>query len=283
MNQGRSLISVGFLASLTQSSSTPWTAPQASITVPSGTVPLDAPVTLSVQVPGMDLSNTRIVWEARDQLPAYGSTYTILPMNNGDQWVEAEVEWPDGRRAFAKADFQANSSSQVWIANALPANAVTATEGGDTWNWVSASPTPHSGAFAFQSAAASGEHDMSFTGSTGSMDDDQSTVGLSGNMMVASGDTLFAWVYLDPANTPTEIMVSWYDGSSWNHRAYWGTDSITWGGEVKMGALPAAGGWVQLQVPAGTVGLGGDTVSGMDFAAYGGRVTWDAIGRSSGD
>ncbi len=282
VNQARSLISVGFLASLTQSSATAWTAPQASITVPTSTVQLNAPVTLSVQVPGMSLSNARVVWEARDQLPAYGATYTILPMNNGDQWVEAEVEWPDGRRAFAKADFQATAASQVWISNALPANAVTATEGGDSWNWVSASPTPQSGSHAFQSSVASGEHDMSFTGSTGGMDDDQSTFGLGGDLVVASGDTLFAWVYLDPANTPTEIMVSWYDGSSWNHRAYWGANSITWGGGVSMGALPAAGGWVQVKVPASAVGLGGDTVSGMDFAAFGGRVTWDTIGRSSG-
>jgi hypothetical protein len=286
VNQARSLISVGFLASLTGSSATAWTAPNATITVPSAAAQLNAPVTLSVQVPGMDLSNSRIVWEARDQLPAYGPTYTISPVNNGDQWVEAEVEWPDGRRAFAEADFQAGAASQVWIDDALPANAVTATGGGDSWSWVSASPAAHSGSYAFQSGIASGEHDMSFTGSTGGMDDDVSTVGLSGSMAVGAGDTLFAWVYLDPANPPTEIMLGWYDGSSWEHRAFWGADSIAWGsdgttGRSNMGALPAAGGWVELKVPASAVGLGGAIVSGMDFAAFGGRVTWDTVGRSS--
>jgi hypothetical protein len=92
--------------------------------VPSTVGPLNAPVTLSVQVPGIDLTGARIVWEGRDQQPAFGSTYTFTPVNDGDQWAEAEVEWPDGRRAFAESDFQANSPVQVWIDDALPAGAV---------------------------------------------------------------------------------------------------------------------------------------------------------------
>ncbi len=287
VNQARSLISVGFLASLTGTSSKAWTATPATITVPSGTVPLNAPVTLSVQVPGLDLSNARIVWEARDQNPAYGSTYTISPVNNGDQWVEVEVEWPDGRRSFAASDFQANSTTQVWIDDALPANAVPGANN-DSWNWVSSSPAAHTGSRGFQTNIASGEHDLNYKGSTGGMDDDVSTLGLSGSMQVGSGDTLFAWVYIDPANPPTELMMCWYDGSSYEHRAFWGADSIAWGtagtsGRVNVGALPAAGTWVKISVPASSIGLGGDTVSGMTFAAYGGRVTWDTIGRTSGN
>ena len=38
---------------------------------------------------------------------------------------------------------------------------------------------------------------------------------------------------------------------------------------------------MKLSVPASAVGLEGSAVSGMDFSLYGGRVTWDAIGRSS--
>jgi hypothetical protein len=245
-------------------------------------------VTLTVQVPGQDLSNTRIVWEARDQVPAYGSTYTISPVNNGDQWVEVEIEWPDGRRSFAASDFQANSSSSVWIDDALPANAVPGSDGGDTWNWVSSSPTPHTGSLAFQSGIIAGEHDLNFKGATGSMDDDQSTIGRSGSMVVNAGDTLFAWVYIDPANPPTELMLCWYDGSSYEHRAFWGADTIAYGtdntaGRFNAGVLPATGQWVELSVPASAVGLEGDTVSGMTFAAFGGRVAWDTIGRSSGN
>jgi len=81
-------------------------------------------------------------------------------------------------------------------------------------------------------------------------------------------------------------MLQWNDGSSWEHRAYWGANSLGYGtdGTVSrrhMGALPATGQWVQLQVPASQVNLEGRTLSGMAFAAYNGRATWDAAGRLS--
>jgi hypothetical protein len=124
-----------------------------------------------------------------------------------------------------------------------------------------------------QTIVASGLHGVSFTGA-------------SGSMVVAKGDTLYAWVYLDPANPPTEIMVGWNDGSSWEHRAYWGANAITYGtsgsaSRYSMGALPAKGQWVKLSVPASAVGLEGSTVNGLDLALQGGRANWDAIGRSS--
>ena len=52
-----------------------------------------------------DLTGARIVWEARDQQPVFGRTFEFAPVNTGSQWIEAEVEWPDGRRAFAVATF----------------------------------------------------------------------------------------------------------------------------------------------------------------------------------
>ena len=66
---------------------------------------------------------------------------------------------------------------------------------------------------------------------------------------VRTGDTLFAYVYLDPANVPREVMLQWNDGS-WDHRAYWGANNVGWGTDGTssrryMGALPAAGGWVR--------------------------------------
>ena len=274
VNQARSFMATAFLASMTSSSGGTWAAPAATITVPSTTVPLNTALTLTVQVPGVDLTGARIVWEGRDQQPAFGSTYTVVPVNNGDQWAEVEVEWPDGRRAFAENDFQANSPVQIWIDDSLPAGAIAASDGGDSWDWVSANPAPESGDLAAQTAVVSGLHEISFTGAT------------EASMQVYTGDTLFAWVYLDSANPPSEILVAWYDGTSWEHRAYWGADTITYGnngtaGRYYAGALPATGKWVMLSIPASAVGLEGSAVSGMDFSLYNGGVTWDAIGRSS--
>jgi len=105
-------------------------------------------------------------------------------------------------------------------------------------------------------------------------------------LTVNSGDRLSSYVFLDSANPPREIMLRWFDGVSWDHRAYWGENLIAWGADgtasqLPMGGLPAAGRWVSLEVPASLVGLEGRTLSGMNFILYNGRATWDYTGKSS--
>ena len=98
----------------------------------------------------------------------------------------------------------------IWVEDAVPSGATMGSDGGDGWNWVSSNPTPYSGALAHQSALAGGEHQHYFYGATATL-------------AVGVGDTLFAYVYLDPANPPSEVMLQWNDGS-WEHRAYWGSE-----------------------------------------------------------
>jgi hypothetical protein len=272
VNQARSLMAAAFLAGRSVPTQRKWTYARASITAPTSKVALHAPVTLRVDVPGESLSLARIVWEARDQEPAFGPTYTISPKNSGPQWVEAEAEWPDGRRAFAQATFAADSPVVAWIDGAVPAGAVLEPGGGDGWNWIAADPAPHPGALVHQSGLLSGLHEHGFTGAGAALE-------------VGPGDSLFAWVLLDPDHPPREIMLSWNDGSSWEHRAYWGANVITYGesgsaGRFPSGALPKAGRWVRLQVPAAAVGLGRSSVSGMTFSLVDGRATWGPAGRS---
>ncbi len=45
-----------------------------------------------------------------------------------------------------------------------------------------------------------------------------------------------------------------------------------------MGALPQAGQWVRLAVPAALLGLEGKVLDGMAFSLYDGRATWDYTG-----
>ena len=111
--------------------------------------------------------------------------------------------------------------------------------------------------------------------------------GASAPLSVGVNDTLYAYVYLDPANPPSEVMLQWNDGSGWEHRAYWGANKIAWGidGSASrryMGPLPAAGKWVRLTVPAAQVGLDGKSVSGMAFTLYDGSATWDLAGIQAG-
>jgi len=104
-------------------------------------------------------------------------------------------------------------------------------------------------------------------------------------LSVGTGDTLYAYVYLDSANPPSEVTLQWNDGG-WEHRAYWGANAINYGldGTASrhfMGALPAAGQWVRLEVPANQVGLEGQTLIGMGFSLFDGRATWDKSGKAS--
>ena len=109
VDQARGLGALAFLATLTQAKATPWkAAPSASIDVQTETS-VGGAVTATLEVPGFDLSGARILWEAKDNEPAYGSSYTFSPKTFGAQWVEVEAQWPDGRRVFAKADLYATN------------------------------------------------------------------------------------------------------------------------------------------------------------------------------
>jgi hypothetical protein len=267
--QAKSLATYAFLAAQTSLKTQPWKAVQGTINVPSGTV--SGPTTFTLSAPGVDLSSARITWETRDGEPAMGQSFTFAPKNNGSQWIEAEAQLPDGRRVFAATDFTADTPNVVWIDDAVPAGAGEYSDGGDSWTWISSNPTPYSGSFAHQSTLLAGTHQHFFRDATATM-------------TVSTGATLYAWVYIDPANPPSEIMLQWYDNTgSWEHRAYWGANKLTYGtdgttGRHYMGPLPAAGQWVQLQVPASAVGVEGATLTGMAYTLYDGRATWDASG-----
>jgi hypothetical protein len=272
LNSARSLASLGFLAAQTSLQSQPWRPISAQISVPSGVVPVGTPVTLTLQVPGLSLTGARITWESRDHEPCFGNTCTVSPRNNGVQWVEAEALFPDGRRIFASGQYTANAPDIIWVNDTLPAGAIAGVEGGDNWNWVSANPTAQSGSLAHQSANVAGSHQHYFSGA-------------NSTLSIDPGDVLYAYIYLDPANPPSEIMLQWNDGT-WEHRAYWGANTLAYGiegtvGRRYMGPLPAAGQWVQLRIPASQIGLEGSTLNGMAFTLYGGRATWDTAGRLS--
>ena len=164
-----------------------------------------------------------------------------------------------------------STTTVVWIDDAVPTGARLGTGGADVWNWSATSPAPYSGSRTHQSTVASGLHQHYFFGATTTLP-------------VVTGDTLYAYVYLDPAAPPREVMLQWNDGT-WEHRAYWGADLIKWGtngtaSRRYMGALPPTGQWAKLAVSASQVGLAGRTVNGMAFTLYDGRATWDRGGKN---
>jgi hypothetical protein len=277
-NQGRSLASLAFWAAQTPAKSQPWKSGTAKIVMPTATPALNSSFAVKLESSDIDLSSARIVWEARDQEPAFGSAFTVTPRNSGPQWIEAEAHLPDGRRVFAVAEYSATSAVVFWVEGALPKGATKIKEGGDDWHWIKAvSRPPELGA-----RAASLQHQSSISTAIHEHGFDHAETSL----FVEAGDVLFAYVFLDPQNPPKTIMLEWSDGRTWNHRAYWGPNLIPYGTantteQRSMGRLPAAGKWVRLDVPASAVGLEGQEVKGMIFRLHSGRVTWDACGKMS--
>ncbi len=166
----------------------------------------------------------------------------------------------------------APSELVVWVDDALPAGATPHVTSENAWNWIGSSPDPFSGVLAHQSELVDGPHQHYFDGATD-------------RLAIGAGDFLVAYVYLDPTSVPDEIMLQWREGD-WNHRAYWGSNSIdlgTDGTESRrfMGPLPAAGQWVRLEVPASLVGLENKTINGLAFTLHGGSATWDRAGKIS--
>ncbi len=105
-------------------------------------------------------------------------------------------------------------------------------------------------------------------------------------MALSAGDRLYAWVHLDPQNPPEQVMLQFHVNGSWEHRAVWGTDKISFGGigtngnaHRQKGALPPTGEWVRLEVDPAEVGLSPEhPVDGIAFTQFGGLAHWDAAG-----
>src|SRR5205814_2337367 len=149
----------------------------------------------------------------------------------------------------------------IWVDDAVPAGAITETFN-DQWQWLD----PH--------VCGAKGHRSYFTANQGAGQmRHHSFRGATDTLRVDPGDVLFTYVFLDPNNMPDQLLLQWHDGSSWEHRAFWGENFIgshyqsmgVQGTESMryMGGLPSAGQWVRLEVPASYVGLEGKTVSGM--------------------
>jgi RHS repeat-associated protein len=163
------------------------------------------------------------------------------------------------------------TDQDAWVEDSLPTGAITGTHGGDSWAWMSSSYNPYSGTAYHSSTLTAGFHQHYFSGATQTL-------------QLNAGDRLYAYVYLDAANPPSEIMFQFHENGSWEHRAYWGANDIDFGtngtnNRRYMGPLPPAGQWVRLEVPASLVGLEEKTVNGMSFTLYGGKASWDKVGK----
>lgn len=264
-----------------QNNPPPNSSPTVTLTSPTEGAAISGNITLSATASDPTgiasvsfLVNSTVV--ARLTSPPYTYTWNSRTVANGSHSITVDARNPAGNGATRTAIISVNNSGStgavIWMDGNVPAGAWTSASGGDAWTWVTANPAPFAGTRVHQSAIAAGVHDHSFQGATTPF-------------AIYTGDTIFAYVYLDPANVPAEIMLSFNDGT-WEHRAYWGANVITYGQDGTnsrryLGALPAAGQWVKLEVPARLVGLDGRSINGVSFTLVGGRATWDIVGKVS--
>ncbi|MFO0892043.1 MAG: PSD1 and planctomycete cytochrome C domain-containing protein [Isosphaeraceae bacterium] len=172
-----------------------------------------------------------------------------------------------------KADAGASEYVQrgdfVWVDDAAPSGATPAGDG--PWEFVAAPEHPVRSGKASLRVTAQGLKQRLFENA-------------GKKLKIGEGDTLFAYVFIDPLNPPKEIMLQWHIGKAWSHRAYWGENVIDWGKDgtperLRIGDLPPSAKWVRLEVEAKKLGLKpGAVIDGWAFTQHDGTVYWDRAG-----
>lgn len=112
-NTVRCFVTAAWFAARTAAATQSWRSTAATIEAPGTPCPRGYPVTVHLHVADTDLSAARIVWEAQEQEPAFGGlSYTFTPEPyDGPYWIEAEVQWPDGRRAYAMGSIDVSATA----------------------------------------------------------------------------------------------------------------------------------------------------------------------------
>lgn len=158
----------------------------------------------------------------------------------------------------------------VWVDEDLP---VGSTQIGD-WQWNT--EIKYSGEASHTDPGGNGTHGHYF-------------IHADRTLTVGSGDNIIQYVYLDPSDPPSQILLQFYtENGDGEHRAYWGYNRIQTGGKsgtaslFYMGRLPTVGKWIRLKIPASTVGVGGKEIKGIAFATYNGKAYWDKTTTSLG-
>jgi hypothetical protein len=125
----RSYTTALWLAARTGLATQSWRWTNATIVPPTHLNLPGQPLTVNLQIADTNLNGTKIIWEAQGQEPAFGNqSYTFAPGTvDGSYWVEAEVAWPDGRRAFATnfVTVSTNAPPQLSSSRKIAGNAFT--------------------------------------------------------------------------------------------------------------------------------------------------------------
>ena len=100
-------------------------------------------------------------------------------------------------------------------------------------------------------------------------------IGLSEPLQI--GESLVAYFRVNECAVPQEIGL-WWDTNGGSANVYWGQKLL--GSEQRsMGAVPATGGWIRLEIPLSQLGLEQRTLTRIRLVHYGGQVWFDHLGK----
>jgi len=203
----------------------------------------------------------------------YSTTWDTLTAANGPHVLQAVAYDAAGNTSTSAAihvtvQNQAGGTATAWFDDGFPQGAQA---GGSNWYWTSRWETPpHTGAAALYSSGQAGMNERYFNFAWN-------------GLTLGAQDSFYIDVYLDPANPPRELVIS-FCANNWEHRAYWGENLLQYAtdgtaAQHRVGNLPAGGQWVRLKVPAAAVDLVGRTVQGLSLTLYNGYVVFDQAGK----
>ncbi len=106
LDQARATATASYLlAKVPGSKAAVWEGlPAVAIASLPGTALLGDSLTLQVES-DRDLTQARVLWEAKAHEPRWGAEVALEARVTGENWVELEVLWPDGRRSFDRKTY----------------------------------------------------------------------------------------------------------------------------------------------------------------------------------
>jgi hypothetical protein len=107
LHQGRGLAVASFLMTRTDLAKQKWKPVPATIQITGPGSPSRG-MSAKLNIPGVDLSQARIVWEAQGHEPALRDAFTSTNAS-APKWIEAEAQLPDGRFVFAATNLSSRS------------------------------------------------------------------------------------------------------------------------------------------------------------------------------
>jgi RHS repeat-associated protein len=202
------------------------------------------------------------------QLQMEESTVTKLDIEYADGQIWFDHIGKSGAACVPAASPQPTipTSDTVWVDDSLPTEATLQNNSGTSIRWDT-------------SQAASGTQSL-VSNYLGSGRYNFFVNGLS--QPINAGESLVFYVRPNECATPRELFIRWYNTKTTYTVTYWGTALI--GGEsggYNMGALPAAGGWTRIQIPASQLGMEGGTVTKVDINYVDGQIWFDHFGKTS--